>query len=66
MAVLTPCIRLCAVDAATGFCAGCGRSLAEIGSWIRLSDSERRAVMALLPARLAGMAGAPLARSEAR
>ncbi len=51
--VLTPCIKLCVIDAATGLCAGCGRSLAEIGGWRDFSDAQRLAVMALLPERLA-------------
>ena len=50
--VLTPCIKLCVIDTASGLCAGCGRSLAEIGGWLGFSDAERRAVMATLPARL--------------
>jgi predicted Fe-S protein YdhL (DUF1289 family) len=54
----TPCIRVCAIDAATSLCAGCGRTLKEIGSWSRMSEEERKAVMALLPARMAGAARA--------
>jgi predicted Fe-S protein YdhL (DUF1289 family) len=57
-AVITPCIKLCTVDPATRLCAGCGRSLTEIGAWLTLSDGERRAIMAALPARLAAMAAA--------
>jgi len=30
------------------------RTLQEIGSWMSYSDTERRRIMALLPARLAG------------
>ncbi|EJC79637.1 putative Fe-S protein [Rhizobium leguminosarum bv. trifolii WSM2297] len=52
----TPCIHVCSLVSATGFCAGCGRTLQEIGSWASYSDSERRRIMALLPARLAGAA----------
>lgn len=52
----SPCIKLCAVDTATDRCAGCGRSLAEIGNWLNLSPGERRAIMAELPGRLAAMA----------
>ncbi|EJT05582.1 DUF1289 domain-containing protein [Rhizobium sp. CCGE 510] len=52
----TPCIHLCSLNLATGFCAGCGRTLQEIGSWVSYSDTERRRIMALLPARLAGVA----------
>ncbi|RWY84992.1 DUF1289 domain-containing protein [Rhizobium leguminosarum] len=50
----TPCVHVCSLVSATGFCAGCGRTLQEIGSWMSYSDTERRRIMALLPARLAG------------
>ncbi|MBY5406460.1 MAG: DUF1289 domain-containing protein [Rhizobium sp.] len=52
----TPCIHLCSLVSATGFCAGCGRTLEEIGSWMSYSDTERRRIMALLPARLGSAA----------
>jgi predicted Fe-S protein YdhL (DUF1289 family) len=55
-AMTSPCIRLCVVDRTRGLCAGCGRSLAEIGGWTSFSEDERRAIMALLPARLAAAA----------
>jgi predicted Fe-S protein YdhL (DUF1289 family) len=51
--VSTPCIRVCAIEAATSLCAGCGRSLREIGGWTRMTEAERKTVMAQLPARLA-------------
>jgi len=54
--VLTPCIKVCVIDATSGLCAGCGRTLAEIGGWLGLSDDQRRAVMATLAARLAARA----------
>jgi predicted Fe-S protein YdhL (DUF1289 family) len=54
-AVLTPCIKVCVIDPLSGLCAGCGRSLAEIGGWLGFSDAERRAVMAVLPARVAAL-----------
>jgi len=44
------------MDPATGFCAGCGRTLQEIGGWMSYSDVERSRIMALLPTRLAGTA----------
>lgn len=53
--ILSPCVKLCAVDPASGLCLGCGRSLAEIGQWLSYSDAERRAIMRILPARLTGM-----------
>lgn len=49
--IKSPCIQVCVVDPATGWCEGCFRSLAEIGSWARYSPSERDQVMRTLPAR---------------
>lgn len=48
----SPCILVCSIDIKTGFCFGCGRTGAEIGSWTVYSDAERRAIMESLPARL--------------
>ncbi len=50
-AIATPCVKVCAVDGATGFCLGCRRTLPEIAGWARLSDEERAAIMAALPHR---------------
>jgi uncharacterized protein len=47
----TPCVDVCEMDAASGLCIGCGRTLDEIAAWTAMSQEERRAVMALLPAR---------------
>jgi len=47
----TPCVNICLLDAAAGLCAGCGRTMEEIARWSALSDAERRAIMAALPAR---------------
>lgn len=52
-AIETPCIRVCVVDADTGFCIGCGRTRFEIGSWLGLSPEQRREVMGALPERVA-------------
>ena len=49
--IATPCIKVCAVDGASGLCLGCHRTLKEIGFWGRLSDDERAAIMAELPDR---------------
>lgn len=53
VSIETPCVNICVIDAATGFCAGCGRTGAEIGAWIGMQPAQRREIMALLPARLA-------------
>jgi hypothetical protein len=50
-AVASPCISVCEMDAATGYCRGCFRTLDEIAGWIAFSDVEKRAVIASLRAR---------------
>ena len=47
----TPCINVCVIDASTGLCAGCARSLEEIAGWAAMTDVERRRIMRDLPAR---------------
>ena len=42
--VPSPCISVCQMDAATGWCAGCHRTIDEIAGWSRLSDDAKRAV----------------------
>ena len=42
--VPSPCISVCRMDAATGWCEGCYRTLDEIAAWSRASEDERRAV----------------------
>jgi predicted Fe-S protein YdhL (DUF1289 family) len=54
-AIQSPCVRLCTIDHATRLCAGCGRTLDEIGNWLRYDDATRRAIMAALPERLEAM-----------
>jgi uncharacterized protein len=39
------------MDGASGLCIGCGRTLDEIAQWAAMSNEERRAIMAILPAR---------------
>jgi uncharacterized protein len=56
--ISSPCNRVCVVHPAARICVGCGRSLEEIGRWMALSEAERRAIMAQLPARLAALKGA--------
>lgn len=49
--ISTPCIKICEIDEASGLCLGCLRGLDEIAAWSRMSEPERRAVMAELPTR---------------
>ena len=49
----SPCINVCTMNSQSGLCDGCGRTLQEIAAWSRLSEPERRAIMAALPGRQA-------------
>ena len=49
--IATPCIQVCTLDDASGLCLGCFRTIEEIARWARLSETERHAVIATLPAR---------------
>ncbi|MEP7061786.1 MAG: DUF1289 domain-containing protein [Betaproteobacteria bacterium] len=50
--VRSPCISVCVLDASGAICVGCGRTLHEIATWVDMSAAQKRAVVALLPARL--------------
>ncbi|MBB3998201.1 DUF1289 domain-containing protein [Aureimonas pseudogalii] len=52
-AVPSPCIALCVLDTATGWCRGCGRTIEEIMAWGGASDIRKAEILADLPARLA-------------
>jgi predicted Fe-S protein YdhL (DUF1289 family) len=57
--VESPCVSLCVMDAATGWCLGCGRTLGEITRWGETDQADRDAVMEKLPARMERL-GRPL------
>jgi len=50
-AIATPCVKVCVVDGESGLCLGCFRTLAEVAGWERLTEADRAAIMAGLPAR---------------
>ncbi len=47
----SPCISVCRMEAATGLCKGCLRTLDEIAAWSTLDDAEKRTVWARIEAR---------------
>jgi predicted Fe-S protein YdhL (DUF1289 family) len=49
--IASPCTSVCVIDAASGYCAGCYRTLDEIASWIDLPNSARRALIERLASR---------------
>ncbi len=51
MTITSPCINVCRMHEATGWCEGCARSLQEIAAWGSLDEATRQRVWQLLPAR---------------
>jgi hypothetical protein len=49
--IASPCIGVCALDAATGWCDGCLRTIDEIAAWGALDERSRREIWKRLPAR---------------
>jgi predicted Fe-S protein YdhL (DUF1289 family) len=56
--VPSPCVSVCVMDPQSQVCAGCWRSLEEIGAWSRMSDEAKRLVWQRIQQRLTGMSGA--------
>ena len=50
-AVASPCINVCRMDAATGWCEGCLRTIDEIAAWGQLDDAARHEIRAALSQR---------------
>ena len=61
--VESPCVKICTLDARSGLCLGCGRSIDEIAQWTDMSAEQRRRVMAELPGRLAAAQPQPATRA---
>jgi predicted Fe-S protein YdhL (DUF1289 family) len=49
----SPCVSICQLDEATGYCIGCLRTIDEIRDWIILLPDERHAVLARIAERRA-------------
>lgn len=47
----SPCVNICAMDAVSGLCVGCARTLDEIAGWSSGSAVWRDRVMTELPGR---------------
>ena len=47
----SPCVSVCRMDDATGYCEGCLRTIDEIMAWGALDEPARRAVWRLLAQR---------------
>ena len=53
MMIESPCVKICTLDARSGLCLGCGRTIDEIARWTAMSAAERARIIGELPARLA-------------
>ena len=51
--VVSPCIGTCKLDALQ-VCVGCGRTIEEIGAWLRANNDERRTIVAAAQLRRGG------------
>ena len=51
--VPSPCLSICRMDAVTGLCEGCLRTLDEIARWGMADDAARRAVWERIGERMA-------------
>lgn len=49
--IQSPCVNICEMDATTGLCLGCARTIDEIADWSSGSAAWRDAIMAALPER---------------
>lgn len=60
--VPSPCTNVCRIDARTGWCEGCARTIDEIAAWSTLSDDGKQRVWDELAARQASQE--PLTRAS--
>lgn len=49
--VPSPCISVCRMDAASGLCEGCFRTLDEIAAWGLAPEAQRRAIWQVIAER---------------
>lgn len=43
--VPSPCVNVCQMDPASGFCLGCARTLDEIAGWLEMPPDEKLAIL---------------------
>jgi len=64
--VPSPCVSICRIDAASGLCDGCLRTLDEIACWGSMNDDARRTVCRAIDARRERQQARSEVRDEAR
>ena len=53
--IISPCISVCRMNAATALCEGCFRTRDEIAAWGNAGDDVKRAVWARIEVRMAAV-----------
>jgi predicted Fe-S protein YdhL (DUF1289 family) len=61
--VPSPCVSICRMDAASGWCVGCLRTLDEIALWSRSSDADKQRIWGSLAQRATLLTADPLPES---
>ena len=51
MSVKSPCIDVCRMDASSGLCEGCLRTLDEIAGWAAATDAQKTHILAAIAQR---------------
>lgn len=49
--IASPCINICKMDAQSGLCAGCFRTIDEIAIWSQADDARRVGILAAVARR---------------
>jgi uncharacterized protein len=49
--LISPCIGVCIIDPASGYCVGCARTIAEIAGWLDFTPEEKRRLLDVLAER---------------
>lgn len=48
---ISPCVGVCIIDPASGYCLGCARTIPEIAGWLDFSAEEKQRILAALDER---------------
>jgi predicted Fe-S protein YdhL (DUF1289 family) len=64
--VASPCTNVCRMDAATGWCEGCLRTIDEIAGWSTMDDAHKRAVWQAIDERRAALSQLPSSQRRER
>lgn len=59
MSVPSPCINVCRMDATSGLCEGCLRTIDEIAGWAAAPDDKKRLILAAVAQRRARIDAVP-------